>query len=152
MEENYKDIREECSKDYDERVESYGLDSKYHKEIKEATYSGGLKNLSIDYLEGLKAGLTYAILEDTIYSWWDLPCSLNDDLSGIIQMADKAIKEILDAMECHEASEHFEDYMNEPTKKTTPCDYPDNDGKYSCPYDAHGGDDCRNFCGLGVDE
>ena len=28
----------------------------------------------------------------------------------------------------------------------TPCDYGD------CPYDAVGGYDCRNFCGLGVDE
>ena len=34
----------------------------------------------------------------------------------------------------------------------TPCDYPDYEGHYSCPFDAQGGDDCRNFCGLGVDE
>lgn len=34
----------------------------------------------------------------------------------------------------------------------TPCDYPDNDGHFHCPYDAQGGDDCRRFCGLGVDE
>ena len=33
-------------------------------------------------------------------------------------------------------------------KKTYPCDGPDN----YCPYDAEGGYDCRNFCGLGVDE
>lgn len=37
-------------------------------------------------------------------------------------------------------------------RRKTPCDYPDNEGHYSCPYDAQGGDDCRNFCGLGVDE
>ena len=29
---------------------------------------------------------------------------------------------------------------------TTPCDYGD------CPFNAVGGYDCRNFCGLGVDE
>jgi hypothetical protein len=28
----------------------------------------------------------------------------------------------------------------------TPCDYG------NCPYDAEGGYDCRNYCGLGVDE
>ena len=28
----------------------------------------------------------------------------------------------------------------------TPCDYGD------CPFNAVGGYDCRNFCGLGVDE
>ena len=38
------------------------------------------------------------------------------------------------------------------TSDRTPCDYPDNDGHYSCPFDANSGDDCRNFCGLGVDE
>lgn len=66
-------------------------------------------------------------------------------------------EEILADMECTEASTHFEDYMNLPIEsqtsdKKTPCDYPDNDGHFSCPYDAQGGDDCRNFCGLGVDE
>lgn len=29
---------------------------------------------------------------------------------------------------------------------TTPCDYGD------CPFGAEGGYDCRNYCGLGVDE
>ena len=32
------------------------------------------------------------------------------------------------------------------TKYETPCDYGD------CPYDAQGTEDCRYFCGLGVDE
>ena len=32
--------------------------------------------------------------------------------------------------------------MNE----TTPCDYGE------CPFNAQGGYDCRNYCGLGVDE
>ena len=30
--------------------------------------------------------------------------------------------------------------------KEYPCDYMD------CPYNAIGGYDCRNYCGLGVDE
>lgn len=31
---------------------------------------------------------------------------------------------------------------------TYPCDGPDP----ICPFDAQGGYDCRNYCGLGVDE
>ena len=31
-------------------------------------------------------------------------------------------------------------------KRETPCDYGE------CPYNAIGGYDCRNYCGLGVDE
>lgn len=34
----------------------------------------------------------------------------------------------------------------------TPCDYADYNSEYHCPYNAVGGDDCRRFCGLGVDE
>lgn len=34
----------------------------------------------------------------------------------------------------------------------TPCEYPDNDGYYSCPYDSNGSDGCRHYCGIGVDE
>ena len=30
--------------------------------------------------------------------------------------------------------------------ENTPCDYGD------CPYNANNGMDCRNYCGLGVDE
>ena len=30
--------------------------------------------------------------------------------------------------------------------KETPCDYGE------CPFNAQGGYDCRNYCGLGVDE
>jgi hypothetical protein len=33
-------------------------------------------------------------------------------------------------------------------KKSYPCDNPDS----YCPFNAKGGYDCRNFCGLGVDE
>ncbi len=39
------------------------------------------------------------------------------------------------------------------TKNSTPCDIPNNDGTYSCPYsDDPTGDLCRNMCGQGVDE
>ena len=37
----------------------------------------------------------------------------------------------------------------------TPCDYPDEYGKYHCPYEDYGGyesERCRVCCGLGVDE
>lgn len=40
----------------------------------------------------------------------------------------------------------------EQEKYKTPCDYADYDGHYHCPYNAVGGDDCRNYCGLGVDD
>ena len=36
--------------------------------------------------------------------------------------------------------------MSNENKHETPCDYGD------CPYNAEGGYDCRNYCGLGVDE
>lgn len=38
-------------------------------------------------------------------------------------------------------------------RETTPCDYPDYDGVYRCPYsDDPTSDMCRNYCGIGVDE
>lgn len=49
-------------------------------------------------------------------------------------------------------SDMYESQTSDDLRRGTPCDYPDNDGHCSCPFDANGGDDCRNFCGLGVDE
>ena len=66
------------------------------------------------------------------------------------EYCDKVKGRILEEMRCAEAGTHFEDYMNRP--QTTPCDFEDYNGNHSCPFDAQGGDDCRNFCGLGVDE
>ena len=40
----------------------------------------------------------------------------------------------------------------EQEQRKTPCDYPDNDGHFHCPFNAQSGDDCRRFCGLGVDD
>ena len=48
--------------------------------------------------------------------------------------------------------EEIRDFLDTCSKTETPCDYPDSDGHYHCPYDAQGGDDCRRYCGLGVDE
>lgn len=44
--------------------------------------------------------------------------------------------------------------MEEEEKKTTPCDYPDNEGNYHCPYEGVTSESelCRVCCGLGVDE
>ena len=50
------------------------------------------------------------------------------------QKIEQAKAKILNSMEQEQAVD----------RRKTPCDYPD--------YDAQGGDDCRNFCGLGVDE
>lgn len=50
------------------------------------------------------------------------------------------------------------DNMTNPSTKreenTTPCDYPDENGVFHCPYEGMGSESemCRNFCGLGVDE
>lgn len=36
---------------------------------------------------------------------------------------------------------------------TTPCDFPDADGHYHCPYASYDENvSCRDLCGLGVDE
>lgn len=43
-------------------------------------------------------------------------------------------------------SEHMEESTQ--TSKLYPCDGPEG----FCPFDAEGGMDCRNYCGLGVDE
>lgn len=74
---------------------------------------------------------------------------LIEDNTSHRDYAQKCLDDVLTRMEGQEATEHFEDYMNPPK---TPCDYPDYEGNYSCPYDSRGGDDCRNWCGLGVDE
>ena len=46
--------------------------------------------------------------------------------------------------------------MEEPNYdyKATPCDFPDDDGVFHCPYEGEGSesDRCRVFCGLSVDE
>lgn len=62
--------------------------------------------------------------------------------------------EILDRMACYEASTHFEDYMNPPqeSREPDPCEVPDYDDNYNCPFDSNGLDDCRRHCGVGVDE
>ena len=56
--------------------------------------------------------------------------------------------------ECQEMlfANPFEDEEETETDKDCPCDIPDNNGEYHCPYNAYGSDDCRNYCGLGVDE
>ena len=38
--------------------------------------------------------------------------------------------------------------------KVSPCDIPFYNGEemYHCPYGANGSDDCRRYCGVGVDE
>lgn len=46
-------------------------------------------------------------------------------------------------------------YDDMPKEKTTPCDYPDEEGNHHCPYEdytGYEGERCRVCCGLGVDE
>lgn len=140
---------------YKKKLEDY--ESIQHSII-EITNDKVVMNKNVDYLQGfydaldlsharLKAvekmsGISDACTKEFIES------ALNA-INGSCTMTQLWIDKALYEMECHEASEHFEDYMNPPK---TPCDYPDYEGHYSCPYDAQGGDDCRNWCGLGVDE
>lgn len=42
------------------------------------------------------------------------------------------------------------DFYNE--NAVCPCDIPDFNGEYHCPYNAEGSDACRHYCGCGVDE
>ena len=73
---------------------------------------------------------------------WLLDCDITDIFTG---MSDKTPTLCIEL--ALEATEH-ECYEG----KRTPCDYPDEDGHFHCPYDADGSDDCRRYCGLGVDE
>ena len=51
------------------------------------------------------------------------------------------LEEVIWDYECLE-----EDDVREINNTITPCDYGD------CPYNAQGGYDCYNYCGLGADE
>lgn len=45
--------------------------------------------------------------------------------------------------------------MSEKNRIDTPCDIPDDDGVFRCPYTdytGYEGEKCRVCCGLGVDE
>lgn len=67
--------------------------------------------------------------------------SVKESLEDFINMYEATIDEILDDMAEQDGQ-----------PEANPCDYPDNDGHFSCPFDANGPDDCRRYCGLGVDE
>lgn len=66
----------------------------------------------------------------------------------------KILEEMEYQSECNEASKHFEDYMNQPqeSREPDPCEVPDFEGNYKCPFDSSCSDDCRRNCGVGVDE
>ena len=49
-------------------------------------------------------------------------------------------------LDVEELDDAYDDRMEIWPTQSTPCDYG------TCPYDAQGGYDCRNYCGLGVDE
>ena len=48
--------------------------------------------------------------------------------------------------QCLNALGFIKEYPDDIPKETTPCNYGE------CPFNAEGGYDCRNYCGLGVDE
>lgn len=100
-------------------------------------------------VEELKKYLRYVDELDYTKLRTNLKWLIEDNISHR-DYTQKCLDDVLVRMEGQEATKHFEDYMNRP--QTTPCDFEDYNGNHSCPYDAQGGDDCRNFCGLGVDE
>lgn len=102
------------------------------------------------------------IFETNIIETTDDVAMMNAMIRGLRNYADyleKSTKEreteILDEMASYEASTHFEDYMNLPEesgREPDPCEVPDFEGNYNCPFDSNGPDDCRRHCGVGVDE
>lgn len=67
--------------------------------------------------------------------------SVKESLTDFKEMYEAKIEQILIDME---------EQAGQP--EANPCDYPDNEGHFNCPFDANGPDDCRRNCGLGVDE
>ena len=80
----------------------------------------------------------YSIVEDCCSI---INTRMGTEILGIIKYFDDIVSEILDNME---------EQAGQP--EANPCDYPDNEGHFNCPFDANGPDDCRRHCGLGVDE
>lgn len=72
-------------------------------------------------------------------------CSLADVENDYIYNTDNTLYRIQadDPIDEDTYEENWECYNKH---EGTPCDYGD------CPYNAEGGYDCRNYCGLGVDE
>lgn len=83
----------------------------------------------------LKALLKYIPDETQIVVTGDDYCWFHIEHDGSVICLD--VEELDDAYEGKDVNR--DDYY-------TPCDYGD------CPYNAKGGYDCRNYCGLGVDE
>lgn len=65
------------------------------------------------------------------------------ELDFLVSIGGGEVNEIIDVIS---DEEYYEEEQK--AKQTYPCDGPDG----YCPFDAEGGYDCRNFCGLGVDE
>ena len=108
---------------------------------------------SLDYIDGFYNGLHNALyyIDRLLYE-----CFCDDNLE--YQREIREIKNLLCEIELDYTSlieqvktEILND-MESSNRPKNPCDYPDNEGHYYCPYDAEGSDDCRRFCGLGVDE
>lgn len=79
------------------------------------------------------------LYEDIVYD--NIYLYMVHEILGIIEAYDAIEDEILTDME---------EQAGQP--EANPCDYPDNEGHFNCPFDANGPDDCRRNCGLGVDE
>ena len=77
---------------------------------------------------------------------WLNDCDVTDIFTGMSNnVPTLCIEMMIEARELNTA-----DFFNE--NAVCPCDIPDSNGEYHCPYDAYGSDACRCYCGLGVDE
>ena len=105
---------------------------------------------TLDYIEGFLEGIRqlsdyihlYALKEKDISAEMKKFRNLIDIyVMDVEELHDTVVAEILNKME---------EQAGQP--EGNPCDYPDYDGHFSCPFDSNGSDDCRRHCGLGVDE
>ena len=101
-----------------------------------ANYDLKITSLNIANILSKEYYITEDIYFNIIYE------TMLKEIMGIINLYDNIANEILDNMEEEQAGQ----------PEPNPCDYPNNDGTFNCPFDSNGPDDCRRHCGLGVDE
>lgn len=106
---------------------------------------------NMEYLQGAQDVLHYFMSQALLEK--DFIEKMYNCLELTFQQQTVSLNNIFKA-QCAEDSNHFEDYMNAPeeSREPDPCEVPDCEGNYTCPFDSNGTDDCRRHCGVGVDE
>lgn len=75
------------------------------------------KKESLDYLEGFRDAAMFIM--DNLSTVYVRNRTIRNLTEAIERTTEDYTNEILAAMECHEASTHFEDFMNEPIESQT---------------------------------